>query len=139
MSVHAKTDATIGIEYQGFPVGAVGVMNMGLGYRFWEKTDSKVLYGYVRPSLDLMSAFLYNRAEGAIDFYPVSFAGLTMGRGLRANHMPGSTVDCKDLACNGRLEYRFFRSKNITWIQKNFFLSRKREKVFRGYWVHTIL
>ena len=88
---------------------------LGHGTVFWgQKTENHdPFYGYFRPYTQVRSSYFVNRAELGLDFFPISFAGITVGGSSTSRKIDLTTLDCSKLECHGELNRVFIRSKFI--------------------------
>lgn len=91
---------------QGLALGGT----LGYGLPVWgERGPGQVLYGYVRPSTTLSTSILVNRAEVAVDLFPVSFFGLSAGIRGSQRAVSLDTLDCNAVYCRGLLGTAYLR------------------------------
>jgi hypothetical protein len=101
--------------------GGIGVM-AGYGQMLWGQKESKqdLLYGYIRPNARATTSLLVNRLDLALDAFPISFAGVTVGAASSHRIADLGTFECEAQQCKGRLDRLFVRSKLIIGY-KDFF------------------
>ena len=106
------------------PFGAAAYGETGYSQLLWGKKHAgSFLYGYIRPAVKLQTSILVNRAEGYLDFYPLSFLGLTWGGSATSrNTRMYSNINCTTLECTGTLYRSWVKPKlslgykNLYWV-----------------------
>lgn len=112
-------DAWAGVSGQSYPLGGTATASGGYGYELWRNASEENeptfwQYGYVRPQLELKSALLINRVTAAIEVFPVSILGLTVGGGIDArNYNKFTDFDCSKLLCEQSLSFQFTQARLI--------------------------
>lgn len=131
----AQTDAIVGTQARTFPmVGGEVFSEVGHGLQLW---GPKVLperpspfYGFIRPSLGIASSAVINSFKGEIDFFPVSFFGVTGGYSQVYSDFDFPFFDCTKIHCRGRTEKRYIEGKLALAHKGYVFLSTyKRDKM----------
>jgi hypothetical protein len=92
------------------PVGAYLRGELGYAQTFWGKGERQnPLYGMIRPSIRLQTSGIINSADAKIEFYPISFLGLYVGKSFmsrQAKNLDGFNCDvviCKASKINRNL------------------------------------
>lgn len=122
-------DGNVAASVRSLPVGAGLSSSLGYGQLIWgEKETSKdFLYGYIRPEIEFTSAILVNRSQFSVSFFPISLAGITVGRWQSQRRTRMRTVDCDNASCQTDLVANFFSAKLIAGYKSFFsvFIFRK--------------
>lgn len=96
----------------------------------------KWYYGYIRPSVSLETAGIFNRPSVQVDFFPVRFAGFTLGQA--ASFMPlhvtsNAFVDCNYYQCSGTFFDTFAAFKTGIGLGKFFLGSQAQVSYLQPY------
>ncbi len=100
------------------PLGAGFLAQTGYGLLLWgagegplgsRNVERAPWYGYVRPRFQLTASGLVNKGEAALEVFPVSFLGVTLGHteGWRGTNT--RTLDCQLVECRGWLRANSIR------------------------------
>ncbi len=107
VSSYAELDYFLAGSFRSYPIGTAITAEIGKGFKFYEK--NKILYGYLRPAINVQSSALINQASAQIDFYPVSFLGFYAGRGIGAKSTKKlQGFDCDVIKCDGGVSKTYF-------------------------------
>ena len=112
-----KLDYDLRLASRSYPQGIAAQSDIGYGYKLWEK--DKVMYGYLRPGLNFQASGVVNYAGAQLDFYPVSFIGISYGKtyGHRSfDEFQG--FDCQSISCENSIEKNHL-GVNIALSYKN--------------------
>lgn len=103
----AQVDYSLSGSLRTYTKGVAVVSDAGYGYKFWEK--DKIMYGYIRPSINLQTSILVNYASAQLDFYPVSFIGFYAGKSIGAKSIDElQGIDCKSIKCDGGVSKNYY-------------------------------
>ncbi|EQC43598.1 hypothetical protein [Bacteriovorax sp. Seq25_V] len=87
-------------NFRSYPIGSALTGEVGYGKKVYEK--NKILYGYVRPAINLQTSALINQASAQVDFFPVSFFGFYAGKTIGAKSTKKlQGFDCDTIKCDG--------------------------------------
>lgn len=114
-SAHADLDLSLGGFARSFPLSGYAYLQSGYGQVLWGDT-SGVLYGYVRPYIELDSAGSYNAALGAVEFFPLSFLGVRAGEEWNQNDSQYHDYDCRLYDCTGTMYRKFVESQLLLGV-----------------------
>lgn len=105
-------DYSYGGMARSFPGGLAAFGRAGYGLLLWgEKTPGSVFYGYLRPELRLQSSILVDMPEASLSIYPVSFAGIRIGRAESFRFTDFPAIDCVVAECRGRVSANFLKTQ----------------------------
>lgn len=124
-----ETDLSVGFLGRTFPIAGQFEAIGGYGHTLWgdaAAANAEPFYGFVRPSLTVRGPTTPT-ALAALDIFPVSFLGVTVGRSYMLRLVEQPEIDCETVEC---LEWM-----NHTYVQvraygkwENFFFSLTYEK-----------
>jgi len=104
---HADFDSSLGGFARSFPLSGYAYAQSGYGQVFWGDT-SGILYGYVRPYIELDTAGTYQAALAAIEVFPVSFLGIRAGEEWDQNDSHYHDYACPtNVNCEGTMYRKF--------------------------------
>lgn len=106
-SVSAKEKEGFDLRYEAFartnPIGAYARAEAGYSFGIWDAKNAKApLYGFVRPMVQFQTSGLINSVNTFLEFYPISFFGLYVGKSfMRRDLSKLDNFDCDDprLSC----------------------------------------
>jgi hypothetical protein len=106
----AQVDYDVEANFRSYPLGASVKAKTGYAFKIWEKDEfNKVFYGYVRPAASFESSSLTHTVAAQLDFYPVSFFGMYIGKakGWRnLTDLQGFT--CSEINCGAESDRDFW-------------------------------
>jgi hypothetical protein len=103
-AARADADWNAGFAARSRTPGAIGFVQGGYGLLLWgEKREGEFRYGYLRAVGTAFVAAVTNRAEAALELYPISILGIRLGHGQSVRGTEPSVFDCDLAACKGRL------------------------------------
>lgn len=106
-----QADTSADLIARSTPVGLSLEGTTGYGVPLWgDATSGQPFYGYLRPSVNLAVSSVA-ATKLALDFYPVSFVGFTVGRSYRYRTLNFSGVDCENANCKGWLNSTYARAR----------------------------
>ncbi|MGZ3697578.1 MAG: hypothetical protein ACXWP5_05695 [Bdellovibrionota bacterium] len=112
-------DLSLATGARSFPLGASIDGELGYSLQTWgaSPAGSNPFYGYIRPAIGLSTSGIVTRFEPKIEFFPVSFAGISLGyigsgRVLKVGQgFDCLSVDCKSYVggpyANGRVGFGY--------------------------------
>ena len=117
-------DYSGGFGVQSMPMGAAAYVDAGYSHLLWGKKEGQGFqYGYVRPAARVQTSALINRAEVYLDFFPISFFGVSSGASLTSrNTNLYSGVNCTSVECKGTLSRQWIKPKLILGYADFFFI-----------------
>lgn len=127
----AQMDARIGTSSRSYPAGLALEGEFGSAYKIWSQDD--ILYGYVRGFGHLKSSLLVNSAAFGVEFYPVSFFGLSLShlRGHRTlKNVQGR--DCDLTNCTSSV-YKNILALNLGLAYSDYVLMYNLKREFIHY------
>lgn len=95
----AKKEA-FDLRYEAFarsnPIGAYARAEAGYSIGLWDAQHPKApLYGFVRPMVQFQTSGLINTVRGFVEFYPISFFGLYVGKAFMRRDLKSlDNFDC---------------------------------------------
>jgi len=108
----AAWDYSLGLGGRTLPQGGALSGELGYGKIFWgEKTYTGYKYGYLRPHATVQTTVIWNRADVGIDFFPISFAGITAGYAENFRQSQIDTINCQAVMCQGVVDSPYVRAK----------------------------
>jgi hypothetical protein len=117
-------DAKAEVSGQTYPLGGLLTGTVGYSKGLWKeagKENEKDFwqYGYMRGMAELKTAGLINRLTAAVEVYPISILGLSVGGGtdLR-NYNKFTDFDCGSLMCDQSLNFQFAQARLIVGYEK---------------------
>lgn len=111
---NAHSDLSVGIQGRTGPsIGAEANLDTGYNLVFWGQKNEKkdVLYGLIRPSLGLSTSGVINAVKGELEFFPISFIGLTVGRQIIHSNYKFSFLKCDEIVCKGEFHRNYVEGK----------------------------
>jgi len=109
------------------PFGAALRGEIGRSLPFHEDAAIEYLRGYIRPHLALQSSGIVNVIAPAIDFFPVTFFGVSLGGDYIHRNDPILGLDCNTYECDGWLNSSYLRL-SLAYKFRNFFTVGKLER-----------
>ncbi len=107
----ANFDFNYGASARSYPsLGGDFTLNTGYNIPLWGTPGQGVMYGLVRPSLELSSSVVVYHYDAKVTVYPISFLGLGVGKKeLTSKYQEYTYYDCDKTRCEGKLskEYAF--------------------------------
>lgn len=100
------------------PLGAGFLAQTGYGLLLWGAQEGSLgsrnvarapWYGYVRPRFQLTASGFVNKGEAALEVFPVSFLGVTVGHTEAWRGTNTHTLDCQLVECRGWLRANSIR------------------------------
>lgn len=109
---YAQLDLNLAASGRSYPsLGGSIYMESGWNYTFWEK-DQNLLYGLIRPAIYFDSSLVINTYGAKLGFYPISFAGIELGKETTNSQYEDFTYyDCSEVACKGTMDKSFITYK----------------------------
>jgi len=107
-------DLFFGAQGRTLPaIGAEVYAESGYNQLLWGKkeTSKDVLYGLIRPSLNVSSSAVINSTKAELEFFPISFLGLSVGRQYIHSNYEFPFFDCDQVECKGTYERNWFEAK----------------------------
>jgi hypothetical protein len=111
-----KFDASYGVQGRTLPAfGAELYADSGLNFKFWGKKNEPkdVLYGLIRPNVGVSTSGVINSAKAEIEFFPISFIGISAGRQIINSNFDFNFLDCKNIQCQGEFMRNYVESKMV--------------------------
>lgn len=101
-SLHS--DYQVGGVFRSFPIGGLAHANAGASMKIWGDENAKPFYGFLRGSGTFRSSGIINSASAELEFFPISFLGITsqLEKSYR-NPFALDTFDCDIVHCQGNL------------------------------------
>lgn len=109
----ADFDFAVSSTVRSYPLSGVIESDAGYGFLLWGDQSSSPWYGYLRPRVNGATAITYNSGLAALDFYPLSFLGGSVGSESVENDSNYTAYDCSSYICKGRF-YRNFVQTDLT-------------------------
>lgn len=104
-------DYSAGLGARNMPFGAALFGEVGYGQLLWgEKKEGQVMYGYARPIVRGRTSGFVNRAEMALEVFPISFLGFGGGFAYTSRNTDLATLDCTVVACTGGISRAYFET-----------------------------
>lgn len=126
-ALEGQGDTSADLIGRSTPVGLSLEGTAGYGVPLWgDSKDGNPFYGYLRPFANVALSSVA-ASKFALEFYPVSFVGFTVGRSYRYRTLDFSGINCEASACKGWLNSTYVRARVIGKFQ-NFFGSLVFEK-----------
>ncbi len=98
-----NVDYDVRASLRGYPSGIAVQSDIGYGQKLWGKDD--VMYGYIRPGINLQSSAVVNYAGAQLDFYPISFFGVSVGKTYgNRSYDDFQGFNCQELSCENSIE-----------------------------------
>lgn len=116
-----EMDLNLAYTGRAYPIASQFEANTGYGHLLWGDRDSEPWYGFVRPFAALRGPTAPSGVAG-IDLFPISFAGVTVGRAYMLRLVEQPEIDCDRIEC-------------LEWVNNTFIQARlygKYEKFFFG-------
>lgn len=116
LTAWAKFDLTLGLQGRTLPsLGAEVYADSGYNLVFWgkKKGPKDVLYGLIRPSIGVSSSGVINSVKGEIEFFPISFLGISAGRQFIHSNYDFPFLNCDEVACEGEFRRNWVESKMV--------------------------
>lgn len=102
-------DYSVTLGTRTTPVAIQAEANAGYGLLLWGEASTP-LYGYFRPSVTLASSSTLT-GTAALDFYPVSFLGFTIGNTYNNRLADLPSINCEKADCRNWLNFNFMRAR----------------------------
>lgn len=112
--MNAHGDLSLGMQGRSAPsVGAEAYLDTGYNLVWWGKKERKsdVLYGLIRPSLNLSTSGVINSVKGELEFFPISFLGVSVGRQIVHSNYEFPFFNCDVVLCKGEYQRNFIEGK----------------------------
>jgi hypothetical protein len=109
-------DLSAGLQGRTLPsVGAELYVESGYNQLLWgnKKKSTDVIFGMVRPVIGLSTSGVINVAKAELEFFPISFIGLTAGRQYIHSSFDFPFFNCEVVTCKGEFERNYIESKII--------------------------
>jgi hypothetical protein len=113
-------DLSAGIQGRTLPsVGGELYLESGYNQIIWGKRKSSkdVLFGLIRPSLGLSTSGVINVAKAELEFFPISFIGITAGRQYIHSNFEFPFFNCEAVTCKGEFERNYVEGKMILGLK----------------------
>ena len=116
-----KSWAELDYNFKGtlrtYPTGIAATSEVGYGYKLWGSGD--VMYGYIRPGINIQKSGVVNYAGAQLDFFPVSFFGVSYGKTYgKKDHDDFSGFDCVELLCEHSVEKDILKVSLVLAVKK---------------------
>ncbi|MGK5087766.1 hypothetical protein WDW86_09425 [Bdellovibrionota bacterium FG-2] len=93
-------------------MGLATQVSGGFEVPLWgEKTPTNFFYGYLRPTAKLQSSGFVSLEETALEIFPVSFFGFSIGQFTSVRNTKLDTQDCSISECRGRLSRGYVENR----------------------------
>lgn len=109
-------DLTYGIQGRSLPsIGAELYAESGYNFKIWGKKEEPkdVLYGLIRPNLQVSSSAVINSAKGELEFFPISILGFAVGRQYINSNYDFPFFNCDEIICDGEFQRNYVESKMV--------------------------
>jgi hypothetical protein len=139
ITLFAQFDLQVGTQARSYPgVGFEGFIDTGYNYVFWgEYNPKKPFYGLIRPSMQSGTSVVVNNIQTQLEFYPISFLGIVIGKQFIRSDFDFPNYDCEKIICRGNIEkkyieyrlalgYKGFVSINTIRQDENTYYPRKK-------------
>jgi hypothetical protein len=110
----AKFDLATGIQARSLPmIGGEIYAESGFNQLLWgtKKTTQDFKYGLIRPSLGVSTSAVINSAKAELEFFPISFLGIAVGRQYLHSNFDFPFFDCEEVTCQGEFIRNFVETK----------------------------
>lgn len=112
-SAAAEVDLQLGGIARSFPLSGYAFVQSGYGQLLWGET-SGVLYGYVRPYIEVDSAGTYQAGLAGFEVFPVSFLGARGGGEWNQNDSHYHDYQCPTgVNCEGTMYRKFVEGQLV--------------------------
>lgn len=111
---NAHGDLALGLQGRTGPsLGAETYLDTGYNLVFWGNRNKKsdVLYGLIRPSINLSSSGVINSVKGELEFFPISFLGVAWGRQIIHSNYEFPFFNCDEVLCKGEFQRNYVEGK----------------------------
>lgn len=106
----AQLDYKVFSLYRTFPSAFSVVGQIGYSIPFYKNSD--VVFGYVRPSLELQTSGVVNTAIAKLDFNPISFVNLYVGTAhSNRNYEKFDDIDCETYVCTSKINRTLYGAR----------------------------
>ena len=112
----AKFDLTGGIQGRTLPaLGAELYAESGYNQLLWGKKNEPkdILYGLIRPSVQLTSSAVINAAKAEVELFPLSIIGFSAGSQIIHSNFDFPFFDCDIVDCDGEFRRNFVEAKMV--------------------------
>lgn len=109
-------DLAYGIQGRTLPaLGAELYAESGFNQMLWgKKSEPKdVLYGLIRPNLQVSSSGVINSVKGELEVFPISILGFAVGRQYINSNYDFPFFNCDDVICQGEFQRNYVESKMV--------------------------
>ena len=98
-----QMDYDLRATVRSYPRGLAFQSDVGYAQKIWGNDD--VMYGYIRSGLNLQSSVVVNYLGAQVDFYPISFLGISFGKTLgHRDYDEFQGFNCETLSCTNSIE-----------------------------------
>lgn len=123
----AQWDYGLGIGAQSLPMGGSAFFQGGYGQLLWDKTSvNPIYYSYLRPSFQFSTSGIINRGELALNYYPISFFGISLGHSKSLRLSNSKVFNCDIINCLGILHSNFFKTEILLGYDHYFVIGKFR-------------
>jgi hypothetical protein len=115
-----KFDLSAGMQGRSLPsIGAELYAESGFNQLIWgkRKEPRDVLYGMIRPNLAVSTSGVINSIKGEIEFFPISFLGISAGRQIIHSNYDFPFFNCKEVVCQGEFVRNYVEGKTVLGYQ----------------------
>ena len=109
-------DLAYGIQGRSLPsIGAELYAESGFNQKLWGKKEEPkdVLYGLIRPNLQISSSAVINSVKGELEVFPISILGFAVGRQYIHSNYDFPFFKCDDVICQGEYQRNYVESKMV--------------------------
>lgn len=114
-SARAEWDLAFGGFGRSFPLSGYVYAQGGYDRLLWgENGNDAILYGYLRPYIELDTAGTYNAASANFEIFPISFWGVRLGTEWNQNDTRYRNYICDSYNCEGTMYRQYIESQLLT-------------------------
>lgn len=136
-SVPDSLDLSLEAIGRTYPLGGGLLATLGKGFLLWDSDQQAeqggMRYGFLRPSVTLTTSGYFNAIAGELEFYPISFAGLRLGKEYYSNNDDYKDYDCERYECQGEFDSEYLEMDMALKYHRFIYLGKaSKEKLQRS-------
>lgn len=142
-SLQAQLDYKALTLYRTYPSSFTVNGVVGYSIPFYKQSD--IVFGYVRPSVELQTSGVVNSGILKLDFNPISFVNFYVGVSHHnRNYEKFDTFDCEEVVCSSKLNRKLYGGRiALAYKKLNYVLALKYydttiEGEYKGEYVETL-